>query len=173
MDLKEYTITVSSKGEKLVKYAGGDFVVVEVVDSNDKKYSIPKLKVDGKITVAYEQIQKVAVGETITVGVDEQQKKSKDGKSYTARTIRSIKGDEYKIPYTKPATVNIETGEKTGVSGAVGTKYQGEVDRANFDQLEGRVRVLEGIVLKKEMDEDGEDGIEERNPGLTIDDLPF
>lgn len=144
MDLKEYTITISSKGEKLVKYAGGDFVVIEVIDSNEKKYSIPKLKKDGTTSVAYDQIQKVSVGETITVGVDEKPKENKDGKSYVARTIRSIKGDEYKVPYTKPTpkTVDIEAGERSDSQGEP-NRASNSVSRAEFEALKARVFMLE------------------------------
>lgn len=98
-DLKEYTITVQKMADELVKYDGGDFVVRNVFDDKDKKYGIPKLKKEGGMTVAYEQSLKVQVGDRITVAVDEKQKKNKDGKEYTVRTIRSIKGDEHGVPY--------------------------------------------------------------------------
>lgn len=98
-DLKEYTIKVNSIGDEIVKWSGGEFIVKNVFDENDKKYGIPKLKKDGTISVAYTQAEKVSVGDSITVAVDEQQK-TKEGKTYTTRTIRSIKGDEHGTPYT-------------------------------------------------------------------------
>lgn len=109
MDLKEYTIIIASKGDKSVKYDGGSFIVREITDSNNKKYSIPKLKKDGSVTVAYKQSEKVEVGHSVTVGVDEQEKSfTQDGKThqYIKRTIRMIKGDEHGTPHTNQSVPN-------------------------------------------------------------------
>lgn len=131
-DLKEYTIKVASKAEVLVPYQenGVDksFVVVEIKDTEDKKYSIPKLKKDGSQSVAFEQIGKVSVGDTITVGVDEKPKKNKDGKEYTARTIRNIKGDEHGVPFTNQSAKPVPQASSFPVAN------QGNSDTGKTDQ---------------------------------------
>lgn len=99
MELKEQTIQVDSISDKKIEYSGGSFIVREI-ESAGKKYSIPKTKKDGGLTVAYEKSNKVEVGDKITVAVDEKQKTSKEGRDYTVRTIRDIKGDEHGVPHT-------------------------------------------------------------------------
>ena len=114
--LKEYTITVSKKGDELVKWSGGEFLVCNIEGSDGKRFTIPKFKKDQSVSVAYEQVQKVSVGDTITCAVDEKEKTNKEGKTYTTRTIRSIKGDEHGTPHTSQQIETTQSDFKQGIT---------------------------------------------------------
>lgn len=132
-DLKEYSIVVSKMGDEIVKWSGGEFIVRNIFDEKERKYGIPKLLKGGGTTKAYTQSLKINVGDKVTVAVDEEQKKNKDGQEYIARTIRFIKGDEHGTPYTTPSAPKDPVKGQIEASG--GVLVEGLNDKQKLDIL--------------------------------------
>ena len=148
---------------------------ITFVDGKNK-YAFFNTKKDGSLTKAMEQFKKYgySIGDTIEAEVREEEKtfRNKEGKdvNYTQRTILYFQEIE-NTPVIK--TVNIETGEKTGVQTGSGTKSQSDlldpfmgVSRAEFEALEARVKSLEaslgGISVDAALDNE-----------IKAEDLPF
>lgn len=147
------------------------FGIKTIIESGDKKYYFYDTKVGGSHTKAWEQFNQYGfkIGDAIQAEVKDEPFEFK-GKTYQAHKIIYF-GEVEHTPL-----VNIETGEKTivipenswiGVSPKEsGTKSQPEYKSGAIAQLEARVAVLEGIVLKKEMPTSHYDEIKPEN-------LPF
>ena len=134
-------IKIDSISQSKVKFG----IMVTILDG-DKKYNFFNTKKDGTKTRAYQQYEKYGfkIGDTVQAEVKEEQKEGEDikkGKTFT---------------YTQRTILYFQEVENTPVV---------KSDIQKVISLEDRVARLEGIVLKKELIEDG---IE-----IPDNDLPF
>lgn len=81
-------ITISAKEEKLQ----GNKPVMKLKDEKGLTYTVYKTKQDGSISVAWEQIQELSVGDTVQIGYVEDLG-DYQGKTVTYRTIRNFNKD--------------------------------------------------------------------------------
>ncbi len=92
-DLKNKIITIS-KEEKVKNTYGFQ---IKVQDEDGLTYSFFETKSDGTPTTAWQQYHEqgnpITIGVTVQIGYVEEQKENREGKSYTARTIRNFNRD--------------------------------------------------------------------------------
>lgn len=82
------TIQISAKEEKLQNGKP----VVKIKDEKGLTYTIYKFKKDDSVSIAWEQMEKLSVGENVFIGYVEDQGEY-EGKAVTYRTIRTLSTD--------------------------------------------------------------------------------